>query len=173
MFTRVAYKGIDLTFVGFFKSGGTLISTLYGSSGYLNMESGRRENVKINYWTPTNTNAEYPNPAGPVNSNNPKYGSTLGYFSASYLKVSTISLGYNFTQNWMKRAGVNGLRVYVTTQNPFVFFSPYHKESGMDPQPNSYGNQNQAVSGYASRLLVVGTNTPTTHNFLIGANLTF
>ena len=172
--TRVGYKGLDLTIVGAFKDGGTLISTLYGSNGYYNMESGRRENIKIDYWTPTHTNAKYPNPAGPVNSNNPKYGTTLGYFDASYLKIRTMTLGYNFKQSWMKRAGFEKLRVYATAQNPFVFFSPYHKQSGMDPETNSYGNQNQAVtSTYPTRLLVVGSNTPSTRNYVIGLNLSF
>ncbi len=173
--TRVAYKNIDLAVVGVFQDGGTLISTLYGSNGYLNMESGRRNNVKIDYWTPTNTGAKYPNPAGLVNSNNPQYGTTLGYFNASYLKVRTMTLGYNFKQQaWMKRAGFERLRIYVTAQDPFVFFSPYHKQSGMDPEPNSYGTQNQAVNTtYPTRLLVIGTNTPNTKNYLIGLNLNF
>jgi hypothetical protein len=172
--TRVAYKNFDLAIVGAFKNGGILISTLYGSSGYFNMESGRRENVKIDYWTPTNTDAKYPNPAGPVNSNNPKYGSTLGYFDASYLKIRTITLGYNFKQSWLKRSRIDRMRVYVSAQNPLVLFSPYHKESGMDPETNSYGNQYQAVTtSYPQRLLVVGSNTPSTHNYLVGFNLSF
>jgi len=171
--TRVTYKGFDLSIVGAFKSGGTLISTLYGATGYYNMESGRRENVKIDYWTPTNTNAKYPNPAGIINSNNPKYGTTLGYFDASYLKIRTISLGYNFNPKWMKAAGADRMRVYITAQNPLVLFSPYHKESGQDPETNSYGTQNQAVTNYPYRMLVVGSNTPSTKNFIIGCNLTF
>ncbi|TDW99113.1 SusC/RagA family TonB-linked outer membrane protein [Dinghuibacter silviterrae] len=171
--TRVAYKKADLTIVGVFQDGGTLISTLYGSSSYLDMLSGRRENINVNYWTPTNTGAPFPNPAGPINSNNPKYGSTLGYFDASYMKIRTISLGYNFAADWMKHAGIHKLRVYVTAQDPFILFSPYHKLSHMDPESNSYGTQNQAVSFYPSRLLVVGTNTPNTRNYLVGVNLTF
>jgi TonB-linked SusC/RagA family outer membrane protein len=171
--THVSYKGFDLSIVGAFKSGGTLISTLYGSTGYYNMESGRRENVKIDYWTPTHTNAKYPNPAGIINSNNPKYGTTLGYFSASYLKIRTISLGYSFSQKWIKSAGIERMRVYVTAQNPLVLFSPYHKESGQDPETNSYGTQNQAVTNYPYRMLVIGSNTPSTHNYMVGINLTF
>lgn len=172
--TRVAYKGFDLSVVGAFKSGGTLISTLYSSYGYLNMLTGRRNNVDVDYWTPENTGAKYPAPGGIESSNNPKYGSTLGYFSASYLKIRTISLGYNFTANdWLKKSGIQNLRVYATVQNPFVLFSPYHNESGMDPETNSYGDENQAVSGYNSRILVVGTNTPATRNYLFGINLTF
>ena len=44
----------------------------------------------------------------------------------------------------------------------------------MDPETNSYGNENQAVgSFYKSHLLVVGFNTPHTRNFLLGVNITF
>jgi len=171
--TRVAYKGFDLSVVGGFQSGGTLISTLYGSASYLNLMTGRRGNVKIDYWTPTNTNALYPNPAGPLSGDNPLYGSTLGYFDASYLKIRTITLGYNFTQKWLKYAGIEKLRLYGTVQNPFILFSAYHNQSGMDPETNSYGNQNQAVNSYNARTLVIGTNTPSTHNYLMGINITF
>jgi len=43
----------------------------------------------------------------------------------------------------------------------------------MDPETNSYGNQNQAVNSYNSRTLVIGTNTPSTHSYLMGINITF
>lgn len=172
--TRVAYKGFDLSAVGAFQSGGILISTLYGSSGYLNMLSGRRNNVKVDYWTPENTDADYPKPGGIASGDNPKYGSTLGYFDASYLKIRTISLGYNFqSSNWMETVGINNLRLYVTAQNPFVMFSPYHDASGMDPETNSYGDENSAVSSYQRRLLTIGTNAPATRNYLVGLNVTF
>ncbi|UOR06555.1 TonB-dependent receptor [Hymenobacter aerilatus] len=173
--TRLAYKGFDLTAVGAFQNGGLLNSTLYGSSGYLNMLNGRRGNVKVDYWTPDNTDARYPKPGGLASGDNPKYGSTLGYFDASYLKVRTISLGYNFDNNtWLKKAGVSRLRFYVTAQNPFVLFSPYNRESGMDPETNSYADQNVAVTtGVPSRLLTIGTNAPATRTYLAGLNLTF
>ena len=172
--TRVAYKDWDVSVVGTFKHGGTLISTLYGAQGYLNMLTGRRNNIDVDYWTEDNTGASYPRPGGIESSNNPKYGNSLGYFSASYLKIRTITLGYNFNQPWIKKAGISKLRLYATVQNPFVLFSPYHDESGMDPETNSYGNENQAVTSfYQSRLLVVGYNTPSTRNYIFGLNVTF
>jgi TonB-dependent starch-binding outer membrane protein SusC len=172
--TRIAYKGFDLSAVGAFKHGGILISTLYGSASYLNMETGRRGNMKIDYWREDNTGAKYPKPGGKLSGDNPKYASTLGYFDASYLKIRTITLGYNFEHNkWLKNTGIDKLRLYCTVKNPFVMFSPYNKESGMDPETNSYGNENQAVSSYNKRLLVVGYNNPSTRNYLIGLNLTF
>ncbi len=171
--TRVSYKGFDLSMVGVFKSGGILVSTLYGSSGYLNLMTGRRGNVKVDYWTPDNTDAEYPKPGGIMSSDNPKYGSTLGYFDASFLKIRTISLGYDFSRNLIKNKDLR-MRMYFTVQNPFVLFSPYHKESGMDPETNSYGNENAAVTtSYQRRILTIGTNSPSTRNYVLGVNLTF
>lgn len=173
--TRVAYKGFDLNVITAFKCGGKLISTLHHSNGYLNMLTGRRGQVDVDYWTEENTNAKYPKPGGIQSGDNPKYGSTLGYFDASYWKVRNISLGYKFDeQKWLKNFGIQSLRAYVSIQNPFVICSPFHKETGLDPETNSYGNENAAVtSGIQKRFLTVGTNAPSTRNYLFGINLTF
>ena len=174
--TRVSYKGFDLSAVGVFQSGGILISTIYGPSGYLNLMSGRRNNINVDYWTSTNTGAKYPKPGGQMSGDNPQYASTLGYFSGSYLKISTITLGHNFANDkWFKRFRIPSLRLYFSAQNPFVIFSPYHSETGLDPQTNSYGDQFQAVSPtpYQHRLLTQGYNTPATRSYLLGLNLTF
>lgn len=172
--TRFSYKGVDLSIVSAFRSGGTLISTLHGTTGNLNQLNGRHNNVNVDYWTPENMDAKYPRPGGVTSADNPKYMSTMAYFDASYLKIRTISLGYNFSGNWIEAAGISRARVYFTAQNPFVFFSPFHKESGMDPEANSYGNQNQAITTQiVRRLPVVGSNVPSTRNYLVGLNFTF
>ena len=174
--TRLQYKNWDLTVLGNFQAGGILISTLHGSSGYLNMLTGRRGQIAVDYWTETNTGAHYPRPGGAISNDSPKYGSTLAYFNGSFLKVGTITLGYNFDRiPALKRAGVDRLRVYATAQNPFVLFSDFHRETGLDPEPNARGNDGsfQASAGYLSRQKVIGTNTPNTRNYLFGINLTF
>jgi TonB-linked SusC/RagA family outer membrane protein len=177
--TRVAYKGFDLGIVGFYRHGGILFSSIHGASGYLNLLTGRRNNLNVDYWTPTNTDAKYPNPAGIISGDNPKYGSTLSYFDGSFLKVRTITLGYDFSRSLIKNKDLK-LRMYATAQNPFVMFSPFHKESGLDPETNSVGNQNvsstgaiSANNGLLQRLLIVGYNTPSTRNYIVGLNLTF
>ncbi|CAD0001055.1 SusC/RagA family TonB-linked outer membrane protein [Flavobacterium salmonis] len=172
--TNLSYKGFDFSAVGAFKSGGVLVSTLYGGNSYLNLLNGRRSNVDADYWTPENTDAEFPNPRGIRSGDNPKYMSTMGYFDASYVKIRALTLGYTLDQQFMRDLGIEKLRLYVTAQNPFVLFSPYHKMSGMDPETNSLGDENQAVTTtYQKRFLVIGTNTPSTRNYLFGLNLTF
>lgn len=174
--TRLTYKGWDLNVIGGYKIGGKLICTLYAANGYLNMLTGRRNNVDVDYWTPENTGAKYPRPGGLRSGDNPKYGNSLGYFSATYCKIRTITLGYNFDKNnwdWMNTIGIQGIRLYGTVQNPFVIASKFHKETGLDPETNSYGNENMASGSYQRRLLTIGTNTPQTRTFLFGLNVTF
>lgn len=170
---RMAYKNFELSTVGAFQHGGILISTLYGSASYLNRLTGRGNNVDVDYWTENNTDAYFPRPGRHLSGDNPKYSSTLAMFDASYLKLRTITLGYNINKDFLKDLKITSFRIYVTVTNPVVLFSPYHKFSGMDPEPNSFGNENQAVSGYQSRQLIIGTNNPSTRNYLMGLNLTF
>ena len=176
--TTVGYKNFDLTVIGAFQIGGKLISAIHSANGYLNMLTGRRNNIDVDYWTPENTGAKYPLPGGAQSGDNPKYGTTLGYFNAGYLKIRTITLGYNFDRmKAVKDLGISRLRLYATVQNPFVLFSPFNNESGLDPETNSWANENTAVAvdGYNGKhkMPIVGYNTPSTRNFILGLNVTF
>lgn len=178
--TSVGYKHFDLSVIGSFQIGGKLISALHSANGYLNMLSGRRNNIDVDYWTEDNTNAKYPKPGGITTSDNPKYGTTLGYFNAGYLKIRSITLGYDFgAMAAVKKLGISKLRAYVSVQNPFVFFSPFKNECGLDPETNTLSNNGGTMAvtmeGYtgAHVMPVVGYNTPSTRNFLFGLNLSF
>lgn len=180
--TRLGYKGLDLSVIGSFKKGGLLVSALHSPTSYLNMNNGRRGQIKIDYWTEENPTNAYPKPYGPEVTNHPKYCSTLSYFDATYIKISNITLAYNFRPEILNKLQLSGLRVYVTAQNPFIFASDYYSETGLDPQPNSKGSdtstqtvvggsdQDRVVKG---RIPIVGFNTPATRNYLLGVNVTF
>ena len=176
--STVTYKNFDFTVIGAFQIGGKLISAIHSANGYLNMLDGRRNNIDVDYWTEENTGAKYPKPGGIMSSDNPKYGSTLGYFNAGYLKIRAITLGYDFAKlKPVKDFGISRLRLYATIQNPFVLFSPFNNESGLDPETNSWANENTAVAygEYSGKhkMPIVGYNTPSTRNFLIGVNVAF
>lgn len=170
--SRLAYKGFDLSIVGLFRKGGLLLSNLHGPAGYMNLLTGRNGNLDVDYWTPENTDAKYPKPGGIISGDNAKYASTMAYFDGSFLKLRTISLGYDFNERLLQNSSTR-LRMFVTVQNPLVMFSPFHKESGLDPEPNSYGDENNATGGFQRRLLSVSANTPSTKSYVIGLNLTF
>jgi TonB-dependent starch-binding outer membrane protein SusC len=179
--TQVGYKGLELSVIGYYKSGGILVSALHSPTSYLNMNNGRRGQIKIDYWTEDNPTNAYPKPYGPEATNNPKYGSTLAYFDASFVKISNITLAYNFKTEWLEKVKIDKLRVYATVQNPFIFGSDFYKETKLDPQSNTTSNNiyNQTVppsnnSGVIKdRIPVVGFNIPATRNYLLGLNVTF
>jgi hypothetical protein len=68
----------------------------------LNRLTGRGNNVDVDYWTPDNTDARYPRPGRHLSGDNPKYCQHLALFDASYLKVRTITLGYNVDKDLLK-----------------------------------------------------------------------
>ena len=176
--STVTYKNFDFTVIGAFQIGGKVISAIHGSNGYLNMLTGRRGQLDVDYWTEENTGAKYPKPAGAGDTDNAKYASTLAYFNGGYLKVRAITLGYDFGQlKAIKDLGISRLRLYATVQNPFVLFSPYTNECGLDPETNSWANQNTAVAygEYSGKhkMPIIGYNTPATRNFMFGVNVTF
>ena len=198
--TRFEWKGVDLTIIGAFQVGGKLISTLHSGNGYLNLLSGRRGNVDVEYFMAEregrastlkikqdasgnymvqNRNAKYPDPNARRDGDNVAYASTLGYFDASYCKIRTITLGYNLKSNGnavLDEIGIKKIRVYGTIQNPWVIASKFKKETGLDPETNSFGNENVATATTtykANSVLTVGTNTPSTRTFLVGLNITF
>lgn len=72
-----------------------------------------------NYWTPQRTNARFPRLTTTPDIN--KLSSDFWIQNGAYVRMKYIQLGYNFNGTTLKRIGVNGARVYVNAQNPFVF----------------------------------------------------
>ena len=86
-----------------------------------------------NYWTPERTNARFPRLSTTPDIN--KLSSDFWIQNGGFVRVKYIQLGYNFNGVALKRIGVNGARVYVNAQNPFVFTSMKLTD------PESRGNQ--------------------------------
>ena len=177
MTNSFSYKGFDLSFVLFWKVGGTLVSTFYqaNQSNPINSLEGRRNGPDVDYWTPNNPTNAYPQPG---TGQQPDYGSTLGYFDASFLKVRSINLGYDLPPAWFGESGISSLRVYVRAQNPFrALFSPFVREGGLDPEPtqslNAGDNTTTNTPGFGEGSLLVGFDTPPTRAILFGVNLKF
>jgi TonB-linked SusC/RagA family outer membrane protein len=155
---RFGYKGFDFTVVVFARIGGTINSVIEGGNG-ISTYAGTYNNLKVNYWTPTNHENRFPKPnTNPTGVNSlPNYLSTLGYFDGTFVKIRTLSLGYNLPTSIVQKLGARSLRIYATASDPFTLFSPYMRAGGLDPE--SAGN--------------IELDTPPLRSMLFGLNISF
>lgn len=89
---------------------------------------------------------------------------TSTYFieDGSYLRLKDISLSYDITGKWMKKAGITKLQPYFTATNLLTWTS----YKGYDPEVNQYGNSG-TVQG-----IDYGTY-PQSKSFIFGVNVEF
>ena len=151
---RFGFMGFDLTVVAFARWGFTMNSSLHGGN-FVNTYQSNYNNLKTHYWTPLNN--EPWNPKANSGATNPLNRSVLSYFDGTFVKIRTISLGYNLSPTLNQKLGARNLRLYVTASDPFILFSPFRKEGGIDPEGAG----------------TVGIDTPSTWSMIFGVNLSF
>ena len=170
MTNRFSYKGFDVAIVAFWRYGGMLVSQLHqaNQSFPISNNEGRRNGFKTNYWRTDNPTNDFPRPG----QQQPLYGSTLGYFDGTFLKIRSINIGYRLPDSWLGKTGLNSVRIYSMIQNPFqAMFSPYVNDgNGIDPEASGRGSTN--TPGYGNRLSV-RVNTPPTRQFIFGISLKY
>ncbi len=183
---RVAYKNFDLSVVIYARMGMKVlvpyVTTDGSGSGYTFFMQSRNNQLKVDYWTPTNPTDAFPRPD--ASTDRFLYSSTLGYMDGSFIKCRSINLGYDLPASILKKAGIKSLRIYVTALNPFIISSPFVKGGfGPDPEGNGYGGgiASQQAGGSvgaggvngAGRQISVNANNPATRQFNVGMNLKF
>ena len=92
------------------------------------MQANERASV-LDRWTPTHTNTTIPR----ANSNRPRRMYSTLVEDGSYLKVHTLTLGYQLPARLIR--GVESARLFLTGQNLWTI-THY---SGFDPDVNSMG----------------------------------
>jgi len=176
---RFSYKGFDLSAVFYARFGGLLVSQVHQPlTSYLTVMDGKRSGIKVDYWTPTNASNWFPMPQPTISPISTAW-TTLGYYKASFVKVRSINLGYTFNPSMLRRISAQSLRLYVTVDNVGILFSPYYKQTGIDPEGTGQGSQGVSNPGNlrnndnGNGAITIGTSTPPTRTFTIGANISF
>jgi len=165
------FKNFDLSAVGYFRIGGMIASTLHMPNNYINRLDGRRNGIKVDYWSPTNPTNDMPKPDMSINA---ARTNVLGYFDGSFLKIRSINLGYNVNPRLLKfLSGSSKVRIYGSVGDPFIFFSPYLKKGGLDPEPTNNASSDNGALSIPARTLVVSLATPPVRKFVFGLNVRF
>lgn len=144
LFTNVSYKGFDLyaefnTVQGITRRNPNLYD--FESGGQLD---GRFNGLAREYWTPENpSNTTF----RPTTVSGSKYKSAAAFQDASYIRLRTLTLGYNFQDNVTSKIGMRDARIYVRATN--LFTKTDFLSYGPETNPNSYPE---------ARVLSVGVN---------------
>jgi len=159
----------------------TYLSADGGGNGYPFFMNSRVNQLKVDYWTPTNPTNAFPQPD--ASRDGQLYTSTLTYRDGSFIKIRTIDLGYNISSKLLDKAKIQSLRVYVSAQNPFILWAPLRRDGlGIDPEGNGdgvNGGGNASVNSSAGgtpvqgRAITVSMSVPPTRQIILGVNLKF
>ena len=176
---RFSFKGFDLSTVIHARFGGLLISQLHAPyASYATVLDGRRNIVKVDYWTPNNPSNWFPMPQANLSTVTDGWR-TLGYYDASFIRIRSINLGYTFSQKLIKRMHAQSARVYVTLDNVALLYSPFYKQTGVDPQATGAGDRgvgdafgNVRRNDRGNGALIVGLATPPRRTITFGLNIT-
>lgn len=136
------YRNFDLSIYIYTQQGAQLQDSFMST---LMTYDGNYKQVAVDYWTEQNPSNEWPQPG-----NKGKYYDSMRYVDVSFVRVGSITFGYNFGSSMKQKLGVNNLRLYFTTNNPFLFTS----YKGFDPEwatQNTWGT----VTGYTTYLFGV------------------
>jgi TonB-linked SusC/RagA family outer membrane protein len=143
----MTYRSFDLTAELYAVVGGNVLNPMIYDSEYGGGLRGSKNGMKMDYWTPNNTVNTYPRPNFGADI---PYIKSCAYQSASYLRLRTLQIGYNFPERITSGIRASKMRVYATAANLLTLMK---------------------VKSYSPEVL--GDSYPETRQFVLGINLTF
>ena len=125
---RFKYKNLDFSFFTYYRNGTQYRNnTLAGTFGEIG-STRYNKLAGLDYWRSDNPSNTF---FGVVAAN--PYRNAIFYQDASFLRISDITLGYNFSPKVLSALKMSSARIYGQVSNPFVF-SDF---TGFDPEFNS------------------------------------
>ena len=125
---------------------------------------------QLDFWTPTNPDAQWPRLVAPGSSSSTNNwgmaGSDIYLLNAAYLRVKNIQIGYTLPKALTQKFGVQKLRVSVNTENPLTFT----KNSFIDPESSEFGSDMGGIGGIGANS---GRNYPTLTYYGFGLDIEF
>ena len=102
---------------------------------------GKRNGIKVNYYTPENPSNTYPRPR----TTTPEYLYALAVKDASYIKLRTLQLTYNYPPSLLKSSKISKMSIYVTGTNLLTFTD--YKSYNPEVNPGSYPDGRELTIG--------------------------
>ncbi|KAA6303699.1 MAG: TonB-dependent receptor SusC [Candidatus Ordinivivax streblomastigis] len=130
-----AYRGFD--FSALFQ-GAAMSNVAYGEQLSAPLAwDGNAVEMLLDRWYPVDPKKDPYDPSNQWVSGNYAYGkggvdtnSKFGIQNGAYLRLKTIELGYSLPKDWLKKVGINNLRLYINAYNLFTITGV----KGLDPE---------------------------------------
>jgi TonB-linked SusC/RagA family outer membrane protein len=115
-----SYKNFDFSLLGQGVTDVKVYLDAEASQAFFN-GAGVKENV-LDRWTTANPNpnASYPRLLSSADNSQNLVKSSFWLFDASYFRIKTISIGYSLPKSLMDKLHIQGIRLYVSSNNPIT-----------------------------------------------------
>lgn len=137
--STLSWKGLELYMDWYGVFGVTKLNSYLCESNHGGSLQGTNNGIKVNYWTPRNPSNEFPRPYRQRYADNLRL---CAYQDASYIRLNTLSLAYNFPKKLAKKLSLSNLKVYATATNlcTFTDYLSYSPElsAGSYPEGRTY-----------------------------------
>jgi len=139
------YKGFELSAFIYARIGQSYFSSLQpgGSTGGAYVGYVRTMDPN-NFWSPTNLNAQWPQPTTNPKASNADVNRATYINDGSFVSVRNISLTYNLEPRLVEKLKMKKLQVYCQILNPFLFGGAVVK-AGLNPDDTNGWNSVNSV----------------------------
>ncbi len=161
------YKSFDMR--AFFQGVGSRDYWAFGSVAIPSGGSGVADgqfNHFLDYWTPENTNAYYPNPSDNswISNGNNFLRQTRYLQNMAYLRLKNLTVGYTLPANWLQAIQLQSARIYLSGENLFEFDK---MTIPVDPESTDY------KTGFGGGSWSFGRSYPFSRTISVGMQVNF
>jgi len=150
--TTAHYKNFDLGVTCAYQLGGKFMSVEYANGLYRSETIGGVVSKDLigNTWTPENKKAKFPMQmyTGDQYGNGATLGSwaytDMSLFSASYLSIKNLTIGYTLPQKYLSKLELSVVRLYCSVDNAWMFTA----HPGFDPRMSLAGGLEVGAYAY-------------------------
>ena len=157
---NISYKNFDLNLFLYGSVGADIYNIVRRHTESLTNPRNNQSTDVLNRYTPDNTNGVLPR-YNPWHNNNFRVSDRF-VEDGSFLRIQTLSLGYNLPKDLISKAKLTNARLYISAQNVYTFTG----YSGYDPDLGSLNNN-------VTRMNIDDGHYPNPRTITIGANIEF
>ncbi|QTD38655.1 TonB-dependent receptor [Polaribacter batillariae] len=134
---NIEYKGLEMFADLYIVEGATRLNNYLSDYNNGATLQGVLNGIKVDYYTPEDPSNEFPRPRTTA----PAFLSSAAIKDASYVRLRTLSLGYNLPKEALSKINLSSAKIYLTGTNLFTItdYKSYSPENNAGAFPDAKG----------------------------------